>query len=45
MTLIAKRVKCAKCGKKFFWNPDVGKGHCPRCGKRWSTFDELNDRK
>lgn len=36
MTLVARRVKCLNCGKKFFWNPDVGKGNCPRCGKRWS---------
>lgn len=39
MTLVASRVKCSKCGKKFFWNPDVGRGNCPRCGKRWTMKD------
>lgn len=39
MTLVASRVKCSKCGKKFFWNPDVGRGNCPRCGKRWTMQD------
>lgn len=39
MSLVPSRVKCSKCGKKFFWNPDVGRGNCPRCGKRWTMQD------
>ena len=39
MTLVPNRVKCTKCGKRFFWNPDVGKGNCPRCGRRWKSMN------
>ena len=32
MTLIPIIKKCDKCGKKYTFNPDVGKGlFCPKC--------------
>lgn len=45
MTIVAKRVICSKCGKKFAWNPDVGKSCCPRCGKMWHISDMFKIRK
>lgn len=32
MSIRPMQVKCSKCGKKFSYNPDVGKFLCPKCG-------------
>ena len=31
MTIIPIFKKCPVCGKKYVWNPDVGKIICPYC--------------
>ena len=31
MTIVPITKKCSKCGKKYSWNPDVGKMVCPYC--------------
>ena len=32
MTMLPIWKKCPLCGKKYSWNPDVGKMWCPQCG-------------
>ena len=32
MTLIPVYKKCARCKKKYSWNPDAGNMFCPNCG-------------
>ena len=31
MTIIPIFKKCPVCGKKYVWNPDIGKTICPHC--------------
>ena len=31
MSLIMQMVKCPKCGKRYSFNPSVGKMTCPHC--------------
>lgn len=33
MTMLPILKKCPLCGKKYSWNPDVGKFFCPHCSK------------
>ena len=43
MTIIPIFKKCPVCGKKYVWNPDVGKIICPYChglGKPKKTKDK-----
>lgn len=43
MTIIPIFKKCPVCGKKYVWNPDVGKIICPYChglGKPQKTKDK-----
>ncbi|MBO5351771.1 MAG: hypothetical protein J6J42_12885 [Lachnospiraceae bacterium] len=32
MSIIMEIRKCPSCGKRYSWNPDVGKMKCPYCG-------------
>lgn len=32
MSLKPMFVKCSKCGKRYSFNPDVGRISCPNCG-------------
>lgn len=32
MSLSPEKRQCSQCGKKYSWNPDVGKINCPHCG-------------
>ena len=32
MSILPIMKKCSRCGKKYSWNPDVGKLRCPKCG-------------
>ena len=32
MSLLPMYKICPKCKRKYSWNPDVGKIHCPHCG-------------
>ena len=43
MTIIPIFKKCPVCGKKYVWNPDIGKIICPYCnglGKPKKTKDK-----
>lgn len=42
MSLLPMMVKCPKCGKKFSYNPDVGKMMCPKCGAIYTPGAESN---
>lgn len=36
MSMRPMKVKCPRCGKKYDYNPSVGKFLCPKCGKPYS---------
>lgn len=34
MSILPEKRKCIKCGRWYWFNPDVGKIRCPHCHKK-----------
>ena len=42
MTMIPEKRRCPCCKKMYYWNPDIGKMTCPKCGFSEFVLDDTN---